>query len=139
MRTLIACLFFASPAAAWDFMPGLPCLLTHSDPALDIALTHDPTQPLYTIALTRDAPWPEGESFSLAFANGITISTPFHALTNDGRTVTVADRGFGNVIIGLMSGGIATAILGPEAVPFSAIGAAEPTRAFAACTPPPAA
>lgn len=125
-----------SPASAWEFRAGLPCLLTHEEPALTVELTHDPTQPLYSITLRRDEPWPDAPIFSIEFENGPVISTPLHALTEGGRALSVADRGFGNVIAGLIAGGTAVAQLGDVRVPFSLNGAADPARDYAACVPP---
>lgn len=126
----------ASTASAWEFTPGLPCILTHEEDGLEVELTHDPTQPLYAITLRRETPWPEAPVFSIAFANGPIISTPLHALTEGGRALSVADRGFGNVIAGLIAGGAAQARLGDVSVTFSLDGAAEPTELYAACQPP---
>lgn len=136
MRSLPLLVLLATPATAWEFTPGLPCLLTHAEPGLEVELTHDPTQPLFSITLRRGEPWPDAPVFSIAFENGPVISTPLHALTEDGRALSVADRGFGNVIAGLVAGGTAVAQVGDVTVPFSLSGAAEPTRDYAACVPP---
>ena len=128
-------LFLATPAAAWDFAPGLPCLLTHEEPGLEVLLTHDPTQPLYSITLTRSQPWGAGDVFSIAFDNGPTISTSRQERSADGRALTVSDAGFGNVIAGIIAGGTATAILGDDSVSFSLSDAAEPTLNYARCEP----
>ncbi|MCH2078377.1 MAG: hypothetical protein MK180_16130 [Rhodobacteraceae bacterium] len=135
MRWIIL-LILAGPAAAWEFTLGLPCVLTHAEPGLEVELTHDPTQPLYSITLRRDTPWPDAPVFSIAFANGPTISTPLHALSESGRAVSVADRGFGNVIAGLIAGGAAQARLGDVTATFSLDGAAGPTQDYATCQPP---
>ncbi|MEM8593174.1 MAG: hypothetical protein AAGF13_11680 [Pseudomonadota bacterium] len=139
MRPLALLLLLASPAAAWEFTPGATCVLEHEEAGLEVTLTHDPEQPLYSITLRRGEPWPEADVFSIAFSNGPTISTPLHAITEEGRALSVADRGFGNVIAGLIAGGTATAFLGEVAETFSLTGAAEPTRAYAECRPLPAA
>ena len=128
-------LFLATPATAWDFTPGLPCLLTHEEPGLEVLLTHDPTQPLYSITLTRSEPWGAGDVFSIAFDNGPMISTNWQERSADGRALTVTDAGFGNVIAGIVAGGTATAILGDDSVSFSLAGAAEPTLDYARCEP----
>ncbi|MEM9438222.1 MAG: hypothetical protein AAGA15_14385, partial [Pseudomonadota bacterium] len=96
MRFLVV-LLLASPAAAWEFTPGPPCLLTHAEQGIEVELTHDPSAPLFTITLRRAEPWPEGGVFSISFAGGATISTDRQTLSDGGRALTVADRGFGNV------------------------------------------
>ncbi|MEM6727040.1 MAG: hypothetical protein AAF618_00945 [Pseudomonadota bacterium] len=134
MRSFLLCLL-ASPAAAWDFTPGDICLLGDVQGGLSIELTHDPSQPLYSITLRRDTPWPEAPVFGIAFANGPTITTNRHVLSEGGQALTVTDRGFGNVIDGLAAGGTALALVGDDVEEFSLEGAAEPAEAFAACKP----
>ena len=125
----------ATPAAAWEFTPGPICVLSHSEGDVEVTLTHDPVAPEFSITLSRGAPWPAGDVFSIAFARGPTISTNRHELGDGGRSLTVRDRGFGNVILGLLAGGTATAFIGETAVAFSLDGAAEPTADYAACAP----
>ena len=67
------------------------------------------------------------------------ISTDRHVLSDDGRTVTVRDTGFGNVLNGLEFNGAATAILADAAVTFPLDGIAEPMAAFRACLAAPSA
>jgi len=98
--SLLSMAAMPSTAAAWEFTPGLPCLLTHGEQELDIELTHDPLAPLYTITLRRAQPWPDGQVFSIAFEGGVTISTNRQVISEGGRALTVSDRGFGNVIVG---------------------------------------
>lgn len=132
---MLLCLF-PLPAAAWEFTPGLPCLLTHVEQGVEVELTHDPTQPLFSITLRRSEPWPDAPVFTMSFENGPTISTPWHALSEGGRALSVADRGFGNVIAGLLGGGQAEAQLGDVTETISLSGADDPTRDYAACQPP---
>ena len=98
-------------------------------------LTYDPTQPLYTITLTRSAPWPDAPVFVMRFdgATGLTISTDRHRLSADGRSLTVEDRGFGNVLSGLAFNRTATAIMGDVSETVSLAGAQEPVSSFAKC------
>lgn len=136
MRYLILALFLAAPPLhAWEFTPGAPCRVDHSLPGLDIALTHDPAVPEWTITLTREAPWPEVGFFRMAFANGIVITTDRQTLSDGGRTLSVADRGFGNVIAGLSSLPAAEARVGETAVRFSTEGAAAPLQKLTDCAP----
>lgn len=130
----------SAPAAAWEFTPGLPCLLTQETPNVAVELTHDPRKPLYSITLTRAVPWPEGDVFSITFDGParLTISTNRHVLSNGGRSLTVTDSGFSNVLVGIAHNFVGTARLGGAAEVFSLADAAEPTRAFAQCSVDPA-
>ncbi|MEM9855542.1 MAG: hypothetical protein AAF841_14010 [Pseudomonadota bacterium] len=134
MRIFLFCLI-ASPLHAWDFSPGAPCLLSDEQDGLKIELTHDPVAPLYSITLTRQVPWPQAPVFSIAFSQGPTISTNRHTLSGDGLSLTVEDRGFGNVIAGMVAGGSAQARLGNVTESFSLRDAAEPALDFNACAP----
>ncbi len=140
MRYAIALAVLSGPAAAWEFTPGLPCMLTHDEPQVAVVLTHDPTQPLFSISLSRTEPWPQADVFSLRFegAAGLTISTNRHGLSNGDRTLTVTDTGFGNVLTGLAFNQSATALIGTESVSFSLRGAQDPTEAFRDCSVDPA-
>jgi hypothetical protein len=130
---LATCL--ASAALAWDFTPGLPCVLTHKTSDAQITLTYDPTRPLYTVTVRRPTPWPEGVVFAMRFEgpNSLTISTDRHRLSGDRRSLTVTDTGFGNVLDGLQFNDTTTALLGDVAVSFPLDGAAEPVAAFRIC------
>ncbi|MEM9436072.1 MAG: hypothetical protein AAGA15_03455, partial [Pseudomonadota bacterium] len=83
----------------------------------------------------RAEPWPEGGVFSISFAGGATISTDRQTLSDGGRALTVADRGFGNVIAGLATSPFATARVGEVSEQFSLEGAAGPTDDYARCEP----
>jgi hypothetical protein len=127
----------ATPAAAWEAgRSGTICTLTHIDPeAGEIRLTHDPAGPLYTITVTRTEPWPDAPVFGIAFGGGaeLTITTDRHVLSDEGRALTVTDRGFGNVLAGLALNETATIFAGPAALTVSLEGAAPEVAAFAAC------
>lgn len=140
MRWIFALILTASPVSAWEFTPGQPCLLNHAQSDIAVELTHDPTQPLFSITLTKAQPWPVADVFSLRFEGpaGLTISTNRHQLGNDGRSLTVTDRGFGNVLMGLSFNQTAVALIGDQAVSFSLEGAAPPTEAFRECSVDPA-
>jgi hypothetical protein len=139
MRVILSLLFlsFAAPAAAWTFTPGLPCRLSHATPEVEVVLTYDPRGPLYTITLTRPEPWPEAPVFSLTYRGpfGRRIVTDRHQLSNGGRSLTVTDRGFGNVLEGLIQDNVFTAEAGDTMVSVPLAGAAGPTAAFAKCRP----
>lgn len=135
MRHMVLCLVIATPAAGWEFTPGLPCLLTHEAEGVQVQLTHDPTGPLYSITIRRDSPWPAGDVFSMRFegTGGLSISTDRHMLGTDRRAVTVTDRGFGNVLNGLQFNDSATAMLGGASVTVSLRDAAGPVADFRLC------
>lgn len=138
MRILIALALLASPAHAWEFTPPPICTLSHSEASADVTLTYDHTTALYAINVTAPDGWPNAPAFSIRFdgAQPNTISTTRHAST--GNTLTVSDRGFGNVLDGLQFNQTATAFTDTSAVTVSLDGAAEPVEQFRACTAAPA-
>lgn len=134
--TSMALAAFALPASAWEArFEGRLCVLSHVEEAADIRLTYDPGGPLYTISLTRAAPWPKAEIFGITFNGpfGLTISTNRHRLSDADRTLTVTDTGFGNVLSGLERNMSAVAFSGDVAVQFSLDGAAPEVAKFRAC------
>jgi len=140
MRMILLAFCLATPATAWEFTPGRVCFLAQNKDGLDVVLSHDPAQPLFTISLTRETAWPEGDVFAIRFsgASPFTITTNRHTLSNGGRTLTVADTGFTNVLAGMRFNDIAYAVIGDEQVPFSLSGAGAGVPPFADCTPLPA-
>ncbi|KPQ15682.1 MAG: hypothetical protein HLUCCO18_11440 [Rhodobacteraceae bacterium HLUCCO18] len=139
----IATLFLiAGPAQAWQagLEDGL-CTLDHSGAEAEVRLTYDPSLPEYTIAIRLAAPWPEAGIFAMRFEGPRpnTISTARHVLSSDGRTLSVSDRGFGNVLDGLEFNAMALAASGERAVPIDLEGAAPEVAAFRACITAPTA
>lgn len=132
----LALILPAQVSQAWEFTPGLPCLLTHEFGSVSVELTYDPTAPLYTISVTQAAPFTPAPIFSIRFVGKapLTISTDRHRFSNDGRTLTVQDRGFGNVLNGLQFNEVAAAMLGAQVIPIPLDGAAGPVAAFRDCT-----
>lgn len=135
MRSLLALILSTTPAFAWDFAPGLPCLLTHDTGSTQIELTFDPTKPLYTITVTQDTAFPDSPFFSMRFdgARPNTIASTRHQLSNEGRSVTVTDTGFGNVLDGLQYNISTTIIVAETVVTIPLRGASSPVQAFRAC------
>jgi hypothetical protein len=136
MRTLFALLLLATAAQAWDFIPTPICTVLNDTPTLSIRVTYDPTQAQpYAIALTRPDPWPASETFGIRFDGpaAMTIGTDRFRLSNDGRTLTVTDTGFGNVLDGIALNRTATALAGDMAVPFDLTKARPAVDAFRAC------
>ncbi|WP_227271138.1 hypothetical protein [Roseobacter weihaiensis] len=103
----------------------------------EIALTYDPRVPVYSITITRSAPWPQADIFAMQFSGpaALSISTDRHSYSLDGLSVTVTDSGFGNVLDGLQFNDTATAILGGTTQSFDLAGAADAVEAFRLCQP----
>lgn len=122
---------------AWDVTVGPICELSYDTDSAQVLLTHDPDKPEFSIAITRPEPWPKGTDFRMQFMglDGFVIGTDRHVLSADGRTLTVTDSGFGNVLAGLAAGGTALAMSGgvTEALPLK--GAADPVETFRVCRP----
>ncbi len=128
----------ATPAAAqfWDsgIEDGL-CTLYSTDAGQSVVITYDPALPLYTLTVTRDIPWPDAPGFGIAFTGGqeLTITTNRQAYAEDGRSLIVSDRGFGNVLLGLARNTDARFFSGPDALLMALDGAAEAVADFVAC------
>jgi hypothetical protein len=140
MRLALALLVLATPLHAWEFSPLPVCTLSHAAAEASVRVTYDPAQAEpYAIAITLPAPWPEAPGFGIRYegARPLAIGTDRHRRSADGRTLTVADTGFGNVLDGLEFNARATAVAGDRAVPFDLAGAAGPVRAFRACAEAP--
>lgn len=135
MRLMLALALMSSPVAAWEFTPGSPCRLAHDTDGARIELTYDPAVPLYSVTISRSAPLPDVDVFSMRFDGpaGLMISTDRHVLSSDGTALTVTDSGFGNVLNGLQFNRTATAIVGSTLITFPLQGAADPVAAFRAC------
>ncbi|MEM9394874.1 MAG: hypothetical protein AAGA38_13520 [Pseudomonadota bacterium] len=136
MRLVIAFALLPLPALAWEAgYEGSLCTLTHSEETAEVRLTYNPAGPLYSIALTSPGPWPQADVFGITFNGpaGLTISTNRQTLSNSGRTLTVSDTGFGNVLSGLELNATAVAFSGDMALPFSLEGAAPEVAKFRTC------
>ena len=132
----LAALLLPAPALGWDFSPLPLCTLSHVEAGVEITVTHDPAAGEYAITLTLvDGAWPRAGTFHIGFTGGqaLTIGTAFHQLSDDARSLTVRDSGFGNVLDGLEFNSAAVAWSGDLRVAFSLDGAAEPVRRFRAC------
>ncbi|PWJ22262.1 excinuclease ABC subunit B [Jannaschia seohaensis] len=136
MRWIAALLLIPGPALAWEFSPLPVCTLRHAGEAAEVVVTYDPSLPEYAISVTlAEGTWPAAPLFAIAFQGGaaLTITTDRHVRSPDGRTLTVTDRGFGNVLNGLEFNGVAQAMSGGRTVPVALDGAAAPVRAFRGC------
>ncbi len=124
-----------NPAKAWEFTPGIPCVLTHETADAAVKLTYDPAIPVYTIAITQTAPFIAAPVFAIQF-NGplsLAITTDRHRLSDDDRTFSVTDSGFGNVLNGMQFNQSFTATLGDQTVTIPLTYAAPAVAAFRAC------
>ncbi|MBZ8118562.1 hypothetical protein KUD11_07845 [Roseovarius sp. LXJ103] len=132
---IIALLACTAPAHAWEFTPGAPCLLTSPPGDVAMALTYDPTTPRYTVSITAPEPWPQSPLFVMRFdgPSARQIGTNRHTLSDDGRTLTVTDSGFGNVLDGMAEAGQVVALTGDVAVALSLSNVKAPLAAFRAC------
>ena len=133
----IAVLSWPGTALGWTFSPLPICTLNHAEAGVEITVTHDPAAGEYAITLTlAEGVWPQDAgAFHIAFTGGraLTIGTGFHAVSEDGRSLTVRDRGFDNVLDGLEFNAVALAWADATRVPFTLDGAAGPVQQFRAC------
>lgn len=126
----------AGPAAAWQAgVDGPRCTLSHAEGDTVVHLTFDPSAPLYTIAISNAEPWPVAARFSMTFEGPQpnTIHTNRHVLSPDRGTLSVSDRGFGNVLDGLQFNATALARTGAMTVSVSLDGAAPAVAEFRNC------
>lgn len=130
----------AGVAQAWSFSPIPICTVNHTDAGVELTMTYDPRDREYAIKITlSDRPWQPSDLFAMQFdgARPIFITTDRHQLSDGDRSLSVTDRGFGNVLNGLEFNVTATADLGGQSVDFSLLGAAEPVRQFRDCVAAP--
>ena len=136
LRILTILLLTATPALAWEARMGPVCQLVHEGETAHVRVTYDPAISEYAIAITPENRWSPGPNFFIRFdgPRGLTISTNRHMIGDNGATLTVTDRGFGNVLNGIEFNETATAQLGERAVVIGLDGAGPAVRAFRACT-----
>lgn len=136
MRTPLALLLLATPAAAWEFSPRPICTLTDASDAGEITVTYEAEITEYSVTVTLpNGTWPTDPIFSMTFAGErpISIQTDRYTISNVGRSLTVKDRGFDNVLNGLELNTHAYAMLGDTTVGFSLNGIGPAISAFRAC------
>lgn len=136
MRLIFALILLASPATAWQFAPLPICTLSHNSDAGQLTLTYDASVPQYRITLTLPrGTWPDAPIFGMAFVGDmpINIQTSRHQISPDGRSLTVTDSGFGNVLDGLQYNTRAYAIAGDTTMALPLDGIADAITAFRAC------
>lgn len=132
-----ALILFAAPALAWESrVEGGLCTLTHQNDGVTVRLVHDPSVPLFTITISlADGGWEVAPEFGIRFdgPRPNTIRTDRHVLSPDGQSLSVSDRGFGNVLDGLQFNEMATAFSGNTVANVSLEGAAPAVEAFRSC------
>lgn len=136
VAVLLGLIAAPTPAAAWQAgTEGPLCILSHDQGAISVRLTYDPRVPLYTIAITAAETWPVADGFGIQFVGEQpnTIQTNRHVLSPDLRTLSVSDRGFGNVLDGLQFNETAIAMSGLTAATVSLEGAAPAVETFRTC------
>ena len=137
MRLAFTLILAASPAAAWEFTSVPVCTLTHDTGEARVTVTYDPREAEpYAIAVTLGAgSWGDGPVFGIRFdgARPLVITTDRQRVSGGGATLTVTDRGFGNVLDGIEFNAMATAATPGRAVAIPLEGAAEPMQDFRAC------
>jgi hypothetical protein len=125
------------PALAWEFRPDPVCTIFHDSGDMRVVVTWDPgAMPAYAISMTlAQGAWPSDPAFHIAFSGGrgLTIGTGRHELTDEGRRLTVRDRGFDNVLDGLEFNLRAAAWSGNRGELLDLSGAAPAVQAFRAC------
>ena len=136
MRTALIFLLLASPAAAWEFSASPICTLIDTSATGELTVTYDPAITEYAITVTlSDGTWPTAQTFSMAFADDrpISIQTDRHTISADGRSITVKDRGFDNVLNGLEFNKRAYAMAGDLTVGIDLTGIRPALQAFRDC------
>ena len=141
MRTTLAiALLAAAPASAWEFNSAPVCMIWHQTETSKIMVSYDVSAPKpYALdVVLKSGRWPDTSPFSVTFegANSFTISTDRHLVSEDAKTVTASDTGFGNVLKGLENNATASPKLGTQGVTFPLEGAAEVVQKFRDCTRP---
>jgi hypothetical protein len=132
----LSVLLVAAPAAAWDFVPSPVCTLSHATEEAEVTVTYDPRRTqAWTIAVTVAGSWPAAPTFGIAFdgPRALSIGTDRHVLGDGGRTLSVSDTGFGNVLDGLQFNATATAVSGDRSVILPLDGAAPEVEKLRAC------
>lgn len=136
MRYALLLSLLPVPGFAWHFSADPICTLTHQAEAAEIAITFDPTVPEYALFVTlRSGTWDLSPTFEMTFQGGqpINIGTTRHRLSADRATLSVKDRGFGNVLDGIEFNTALAAGTGAQFVTADTSAAAAAVQAFRAC------
>ncbi|MEL6573143.1 MAG: hypothetical protein AAFQ64_15890, partial [Pseudomonadota bacterium] len=122
----------------WTFAETEVCTLTHVEDSTEVTVVYDPATGTYTISVTTAVEWADSPVFRLRFdgPNALTIGTDQHTLSNDRRSLSVSDSGFGNVLAGIGRNLQMTALNGDQSVTVSTTDAADPVADFTTCPSP---
>ena len=141
MRFVSLLCFLVTPAFGWEYSASPVCTLTHTTEKATLTLTYDRlSDGPYAIEITRnDRTWPISPVFMMGFdgPQRALITTDRHVLGAEGKSLTVRDQGFGNVLDGLEYNFIATAKSGETMLIFSLTDAAPAVRRFRVCVASP--
>lgn len=134
LRLSALAVLLASPANAWEFSPSPLCTLQQAGP-IAVTLTYDPMLPEYVLTVTADTVWPTDLPFFMTFAGWRPdrIQTDRQTLSEDGRSLSVRDSGFGNVLDGMEFGALSQAGVGDQVVTMPTDGISGPMKAFRVC------
>ncbi len=136
MLICAAMISLASSAVAWEFAETDVCTVTHDSTDMGVVLVFDPAASLYTITLTQPQnTWATDDNFRLRFdgPRALIIGTDRHVYGDEGRSLSVSDSGFGNVLDGIALNESMTALVGDQSVSLSTADAGEAMQAFRAC------
>jgi hypothetical protein len=141
MRVIVLAICFATPTFAWEYTPSPVCTVSHETEQAELALTYDRrSDGPYAIEITqKEKPWARSPLFVMRFdgPRPNVISTNRHSLGADDLSLTVTDRGFGNVLDGIEFNFLATAKSGETVLYFQLEGAADAMRRFRVCVASP--
>lgn len=129
---LIACL--PTFAGAWEFTPQPVCTLSQTSDTAEVVITHDPNIREYRMNIRLlEGGWAASERFGITYRGErpLTIGTDRHRI--DGKDLSVADTGFGNVLNGLEFNDIAIAFTTKQTLQISLNGAAPRVQEFRKC------
>lgn len=136
MRYALIFACFPLPAAAWEFSPDPICTLSHQTDDVAFVITHDVANRTYTLEMTLlNSMWDPSPTFGITYSGSlpINIGTTQHRITNDSKTLSVSDSGFGNVLDGLEFNHTATATTQTQSLSLRTRGIEKPLKAFRAC------
>ncbi len=137
MRFAALFFLFASPAFAWDFASSPVCTLSHQTDKANLTISYDARSDApYAIEITQgEAVWKPGPVFMMGFdgPRRSMITTDRHRLGASGKSLTVKDQGFGNLLDGIEHNYVALARSGETSLVFSLTGAASAVRRFKVC------
>lgn len=134
MRLIILIALLPTFAAAWEFTPHPICKLSNASDTASVEITFDPVISEYRMTIgLADKSWAASERFGITFRGErpLTIGTERHRI--QGKDLSVADTGFGNVLNGLEFNDFAIAFTTKQTLQLSLHGAAPRVQEFRKC------